>query len=197
MFLVVPKRFSMKKAEKFALEHQGWITKKMAELPDNVIFKHGAKIPVLGATRTLNITYDKTLKRTNIILNHNDIIVSTNQDDPASRITRFLKKEAKETLEGLAREKAASINKPISAVTIRDTKSRWGSCGPDGRISFSWRLILAPWESMDYVVAHEVAHLVHMNHGKEFWALCAELSADYTKGKSWMRRNGHELVRYG
>ncbi len=197
MNLVVPKRFSMKKARIFALEHQGWIKQKLEELPAQIQFEHGTKVPVLGALRTVNINYDTTLKITNIALNSNEIMVSTNQEDPTNRITRFLKREARATLSGLASEKAAEINKTISAIQIRDTKSRWGSCGPDGRISFSWRLIFAPWESMDYVVAHEVAHLVHMNHGKEFWALCAELCEDYPAGKKWMRANGHELVRYG
>lgn len=196
MNLVVPKRFSMKKAEAFAWQHRDWIHEKLAALPAPIRFSHGSVIPVLGRNRTLDIIYNPALKITNIQLDDDRIIVNTNQQDPAARITRYLKREARDALSELAKEKAARINKQISAIQVRDTKSRWGSCGPDGRISFSWRLVFAPWEAMDYVVAHEVAHLVHMNHGKRFWALCEKLCEDYDTGKTWMRANGNELTRY-
>lgn len=195
--LVVPMRFSMRKAELFALQHKDWIRAKLSELPEPVTFTHGAKVPVFGRQRTIEISYDKTLKRSDIYLKENSIFISTNQDNPAGRITRFLKSEARDTLANLANEKAAEIGKTIKDISIRDPKSRWGSCAPDGRICFSWRLIFAPWESLDYVVAHEVAHLVHMNHGKHFWELCERLSEDYHTGKHWIRNNGHELMRYG
>ncbi len=197
MHLVVPPRFTPGKAEQFVEEHRHWIRQKLAELPEPIAFVDGAVIPVLGRQRTLAIFYDKTLKTTSIDMKDNEILISTNKTDPAARLTRFLKNEARATLDNLTREKAALIDKPVKAVQIRDTKSRWGSCGPDGRISLSWRLIFAPWEAMDYVVAHEVAHLVHMDHSQRFWALCTELSTDFATGKGWMRRHGHELMRYG
>ena len=100
-------------------------------------------------------------------------------------------------MQNLVHEKAAEIGKDVTSVSLRDTKSRWGSCSSNGSISLSWRLIFAPWDAMDYVVAHEVAHLIHMNHGKDFWALCATLSANYSTGKKWMRTNGHELMCFG
>lgn len=195
--LVVPERFSIRKAEAFALAHREWIGAKLATLPAPVGFENGAVIPVLGQDRVLEICYDSTLKKTNIILDKNNIIVFTNQGDPAPRIARFLRNEALDTFTNLAREKAAGIGQSVNTVQVRNTKSRWGSCAPDGRLSFSWRLVFAPWEAMDYVVAHEVAHLVHMNHSKRFWALCADLSEDYSTGKKWMRTHGHSLMRYG
>ncbi len=195
--LVMPKRASLKKAREFALDHEEWIKDKLAALPAPVPFTQGSIIPVLGQDRHVHIDCDTTLKSTRIELKNNEISISTNKKDPAGRITRFLKKESRDTLTGLAHEKAAQIGKTIESVQIRDTKSRWGSCGPDGRISFSWRLIFAPWGAMDYVVAHEVAHLIHMNHGPKFWALCTELSEDYSTGKKWMRQNGHSLMKYG
>lgn len=197
MNLVVPKRFSMARALDFAAQHKGWINEKLGELPQIVALEDGSIIPVLGRDRTLNISYDSASKRTSITLEDNDIIISTNLDDPSPRLKRFLKKEAEETMANLAEEKAASIGVNISAFQIRDTKSRWGSCSPEGKIMLSWRLIFAPWDAMDYVVAHEVAHLVHMNHGREFWKLCESLSDNYKTGKTWMRSNGHELMRYG
>jgi hypothetical protein len=197
MKLVVPERFNMKKARAFALEHQGWIKAKVEELPAPVRFTSGSIIPVLGQDRVLNIEYDKTVKITTIELTAHAINVCTNQSDPTNRIIRFLKREARLTLGNLAREKAMMIDKQIRSIQIRDTKTRWGSCGPDGTISFSWRLIFAPWLAMDYVVAHEIAHLVHMNHGKSFWTLCEKLSDGYHEGKAWMKHNGNELMRYG
>lgn len=197
MNLVVPKRFSMTKALLFANTHQEWINEKLNGLPQIVNFEHGSIIPVLGQDRTLNITVCNTLNKTNIHLNNNEILIETNLDDPRPRFKRFLKKEAKVTMENLAHEKAAGIGQTISAFQIRDTKSRWGSCSPEGKIMLSWRLIFAPWDAMDYVVAHEVAHLVHMNHGPEFWNLCEKLCDNYQSGKKWMRSNGHELLRYG
>ena len=77
-----------------------------------------------------------------------------------------------------------------------DPKTRWGSCAPDGSMMFSWRLILAPPDVLDYVVAHEVAHRIHMNHSPKFWALCASLTADAGEAKRWLKKNGHALMAY-
>lgn len=197
MNLVLPLRMSLTRAEKFALTHKTWIAEKIGELPDTVPFTDGAVIPVYGRDVTIKINYSDALKSTSIKLINNDLIVSTNKEDSTPRILRFLKKEAQDTLENLAREKAAEIGETVNNVTLRDTKSRWGSCSSDGNISLSWRLIFAPWDAMDYVVAHEVAHLVHMDHSKRFWTLCAELSENYSTGKKWMREHGSTLMRYG
>jgi len=197
MNLVVPNRFNLKKAEDFVLEHKEWIEKKLHELPSPITFSHGSTIPVLGRTRLITIAYNNSMKSTRIQLKDNELYIETNQTDPSLRIVRFLKKEAKDTLTNLAKEKAAELGEPLQAVQIRDTKSRWGSCGPDARISLSWRLIFAPWEAMDYVVAHEVAHLRHLDHSRNFWILCESLSEDYDFGKKWMKNSGNELMRYG
>lgn len=125
-----------------------------------------------------------------------EIIVITNKDDPTGRIVRFLKTLAREEITRLTREKASLINEIPGVLYIRDTTSRWGSCSQEGNLSFSWRLVLAPLASLDYVVAHEVAHLRHMDHGKQFWALCEKLSTDFSTGHNWMKTNGHSLMRY-
>ena len=195
--LVVPKGVSEARALAFAAEQQDWITKHLKRLPQAVAYKDGTVIPVLGQDVRLCITQDFTLKRTSISLNNNELLVSTNKEAPQGRIIRFLKNLAKEKLTTLSHEKAAILGKTVKAVQIRDTKSRWGSCTPDGRISYSWRLIHAPYESLDYVAAHEVAHLKHMNHSPRFWALCEKLCDDYESGKGWMRANAQDLMRYG
>ena len=193
--LVIPKGTSMRTAERFAHDHADWIQEKLGALPDALPFTHGARIDVLGIARKIVIDYDESYKRTDITMSDDQILVRTNKDDPSGRIERFLRNLAKETLTEMALAKASDIGKPVTSITVRDTKSRWGSCSVDGK--FSWRLIFAPPMAMDYVVAHEVAHLVHMHHRKSFWVLCRELSIDYLEGEFWMRNHGHELMRYG
>src|SRR5438270_786943 len=85
---------------------------------------------------------------------------------------------------------------PRARRTVRDTRSRWGSCAAAGNLSFSWRLILAPEAVLDYVVAHEVAHLVHMNHGPRFWRLVETLAPDARRHRAWLARNRARLLRY-
>ena len=194
--LVVPKGCSDHKAHAFALEHKEWIEEKLAELAPLVPFENGRIIPVLGKNRQILVRRDS--RATDIFMDDDTILIRTNKAaDPARRLTAHLKKLAQDELSALSHEKAALIDKKIKEVSVRDTKSRWGSCGVDKRLSYSWRLLLAPLPAMDYVVAHEVAHLVHLNHSAEFWALCEELSDDYEEGKYWMRQHGHELMRYG
>ena len=93
--------------------------------------------------------------------------------------------------------RAAQIEKPIARVTVRDTKSRWGSCSARGCLSFSWRLVLAPESVVDYVVAHEVAHLAEMNHGPRFWRLVQSLTPDCAAPRAWLNRHRNQLLAYG
>jgi predicted metal-dependent hydrolase len=195
--LVVPPRASLEKAREFALLHQDWIRERLADLPEPIPFADGALIPLAGIPRRLRIEHDPAHRRTSISLTEDEILVRTNKDDPSMRLVRFFKEQAKEHISALAHDKAARIGKKIAAIQVRDTRSRWGSCSHDGNLSFCWRLIFAPAEALDYVVAHEIAHLAHMNHGPKFWAQCAALCDDYGRGKRWMRASGKELMRYG
>jgi len=194
--LVIPKRTSINSAYEFALKNKSWILRNLAELPQPIAFDNGAIIPVMGQNRAINIAYNPNLKKTDIQMKNNEILVSTNKKDASMRIRRFLITLAKEELTTLAHEKAALIDKKIDRIDVKDTSSRWGSCSHDGRISFSWRLIFAPLPAFDYVVAHEVAHLKHLDHSPAFWQLCEKLSNQYGKGHRWMRDNGSELMRY-
>ncbi|MCB1556992.1 MAG: M48 family metallopeptidase [Alphaproteobacteria bacterium] len=193
--LVIPARMPLYKAYDFAEKHREWIEDKIQDVPPPVPFAAGTVLPILG--RPLKIDVQKAAMISKITLTDTALLVPPGRASIETRIRRFLGEEARRTLTALAQEKAAAIGKPLKSVQIRDTKSRWGSCSADGRVCFSWRLIFAPWESLDYVVAHEVAHLVHMNHGPKFWALCAELSTDYAKGKQWIKAHGADLLRYG
>ena len=195
--LVIPSGTSLKRAQRFAEEHDSWMVDRLGELPEPVPFQDGSVLPILGQDRHIHIFYDESLRNTSITLKFKELIVTTNKEDPTARIERYLKKYAKKELLALSQEKAAEIGQTVKGVTVRDTKSRWGSCSTDGNLSYSWRLIFAPKESFDYVVAHEVAHLQHMDHSPAFWNVCRRLSDDFIEGQYWIQEHGHELMRYG
>ena len=115
----------------------------------------------------------------------------------ARRIHDFLKREAKRDLEAASRRAAERLGVSIKRVSIRDQSSRWGSCSTTGVLSYSWRLILAPPFVLDYLAAHEVAHLIEMNHSRRFWRLVTRICPHVTRAKTWLGVHGGNLHRYG
>lgn len=197
MNLVVPHKMPLHKAYYFAQEHEAWVRENLARVSNRIIFTDGVEIPLFGENVKISVDRSKLYRKTTISRGEYELYVSTPLEDPSDKIKAFLKKHAREGLAEMASEKAGIIHRTITAVNVRDTKSRWGSCAQDGSLSFSWRLIFAPYDAIDYVVAHEVAHLRHMNHSASFWELCESLSDNYTEGKEWMRKNGSSLMMYG
>ncbi len=195
--LVVPKRANMRTAYLFAEQNKDWIREKIRDLPKLVPFKDGEILPILGRDRQIIVLYNSALKKTEIVLKKDELLVMTNKADPSARIRRFLIDLARTKLTELALEKAGELRRRLADVQVKDTRSRWGSCTEDGRISFSWRLLFAPTKAFDYVVAHECAHLVHMDHSENFWRVCERVSRDFEEGKDWMHKNGHSLMRFG
>jgi len=195
--LVVPEKMPLKKAYYFAESHEEWIRGTLGKLAPPIPFVDGAMIPVFGNVMTLRIKHDESLLRNSITTSNHIIDVKTPSLTPKIPIVRYLKKQSALYLESLAIEKADLIGKNITSVSVRDTKTRWGSCSHDSKISFSWRLMFAPIEASDYVVAHEVAHLEHLDHSKAFWNVCRDLSSDYINGRYWMQNHGNDLMRYG
>lgn len=194
--LVLPRGVSGVKAQMFADAHDDWMREKLEDLPQLIYLEDGATIPVFGQDRRIDLSLDPTVKRISITLNSHQILVRAPHADIGPRLLRFIKDQARDRLTALAHDKAAQIGKGIHSIQIRDPKTRWGSCSHDGRLSFSWRLIFAPWAAFDYVVAHEVAHLKHLNHSAKFWRVCEDLSEDYQRGFDWMKHNAFELMRY-
>lgn len=96
----------------------------------------------------------------------------------------------------IAAHYAEQSGKTVRRITLKDTHSRWGSCSVDGKLTLSWRLAFAPRDVMEYVICHEVAHLSHMDHSKQFWSVVAHLCPDYKLAKDWLKANGQELYRY-
>ena len=195
--LVKPLRMSEKRAYQFAEKHADWMLSKLHLIPSRILYSHGSRIPILGEECTLTIHYDPDRKSTRVKITRDELLVTTNKQDPSKRIERYLKSEIKTYLTDLSFDKAARIGKSIRRISVRDTRSRWGSCSPDGNLSYSWRLVFAPLSAIDYLVAHETAHLKYLDHSPKFWELCEFLSSDYATGKNWIRDNGHILHRYG
>jgi predicted metal-dependent hydrolase len=202
--VVRPKRASANVTLKFVASRADWIRKHLAMLPPQVPFADGARIPIAGVDHTLRLAPEK---RGGVWREEQAIMISGRVEFAARRMTDWLKEETRRVIAPMAHTMAESIGYKVKHVTVRDTTSRWGSCSPDGRLSFSWRLILAPLPVLIYVTAHEVAHLRHLNHGRAFWRTVDEVLDAYVKepetrraaglASDWLNRHGAGLHRYG
>jgi predicted metal-dependent hydrolase len=192
--LTIPVRSSRQAALDFAQTQGSWLKERLAAVPSQVAFADGAKLPLLGRSAIIR---HRPEARRGVWREGSVICVSGELENLPRRVTEWLRKEAKRELSERARAKALRIGRPILAVKVSDMASRWGSCSAAGAMSFSWRLILAPEPVIDYVVAHEVAHLKELNHGPRFWALVDKLAIDVEGSRAWLSRHGVELHRYG
>jgi len=192
--VVLPRRATVEQGRRFALLNKGWISERLDLLPEPVPFRPGRYIPFMGVMhRIRHVPQARGL----VWQADDEIQVAGRPEHVTRRVEDWLKREARREIERRARAKAELIGKRITGITIRDPKSRWGSCSPRGKLSFSWRLILAPRHVIDYVVAHEVAHLKELNHGPRFWKLTAELTRDVEGAREWLNEHGASLHRYG
>lgn len=121
------------------------------------------------------------------------LLLPQGEDRIGARLQAFLKATARDALATSADNHAARLGRTYGRLTLRDTRGRWGSCTSRGDLMFSWRLIMAPDPVLDYVAAHEVAHLVQMNHSPEFWAVVERLYPDHAAARDWLRANGSAL----
>ncbi len=192
--LILPRGVSLREGLRFAEEKSGWILTRLAARAPRVPFVEGAAIPYLGEDHVIR---HRPEARGGVWRADGAIHVSGGAEFLARRLADWLKREALRLIDGRCRAMAAAIERPIKRIRLRDTRSRWGSCSPEGALNFSWRLVLAPEWVLDYVVAHEVAHLVHGNHGERFWRLVAKLTPRVAEARAWLRRNGDRLLRYG
>ena len=115
----------------------------------------------------------------------------------ACRVRVCLKNSAKDDVSHKAKKFSSLLNMEIKSVSVRDTRTRWGSCSSSGNLSFCWRLIFAPEKIVDYVCAHEAAHLVELNHSPRFWQTVYQLVGEWKSSKKWLKENGARLHRYG
>jgi predicted metal-dependent hydrolase len=186
-------RVSLERALRFVETHRDWIEDQRRKAAEATPFAPGATLHVGGIPCVIERATGRGLTR----MEEGKLVVYGQPEHLPRRVRDFLKNEAARVLKELSDKKAATLGLPSISIRILDPKTRWGSCGPDGRLMYSWRLLLAPPEVMDYVVAHEVAHRIHLNHSRKFWALCASLTTDAAASRRWLRQNGSRLLAYG
>ncbi len=192
--VTLPNRAGRNAGVALVMTHAEWITDRLAALPCAVPFADGAIVPLHGIAH--RIRHAPQTAR-GVWVDDGTIQVSGQSEFLGRRVGDFLRAEALRRMRALAGEKAARCGAAIRRISVKDTQSRWGSCASDGSIAFSWRLVMAPAFVQDYVAAHEVAHLRHMDHGKRFWALVGSLTPHAAAAIPWLRGEGTRLLRFG
>lgn len=192
--LTVPHGLPEREIEAFLDRHQGWLMTKLARFSVEDELCDGASILLRGiAHRIVRTGKLRGLTEARLIDGAPVLFVSGSEDHLKRRIADYLRKEARRDLEMRVNLHAAAVKRKVKSLTLKDTRSRWGSCSADGALSFSWRIVMAPPAVLDYLAAHEVAHLREMNHGPGFWALCETLCPGMADAKQWLKRNGTML----
>jgi predicted metal-dependent hydrolase len=197
VLLTMPMRGSLREAKAFAERNGGWIAARLKRLPQAIAFADGLTLPLRDVPH--RITH-RPGRGTVWIETSDDmplLCVAGECEHLARRVRDYLKREAKRELEAATRRYAAMLGVTVNRVAVRDQTSRWGSCTSDGVLSYSWRLILAPSHVLDYLAAHEVAHLVEMNHSRAFWRVVARICPEWERAKGWLNAHGTALHRFG
>lgn len=192
--LTLPWHASEAEALGFLESQHAWLRRRLEKLPERVPFDHGRTIPILGEDHVIEHRPDA---RRGVWIEGNRIHVSGDADHLSRRLADWLRKEAKRRLSELAQEKAGALGVKVGRITVRDTTSRWGSCAHDGSLNFSWRMILAPHFVFDFIVAHEVAHIIERNHGPRFHELVQTLTPHEEQAEAWLNAYGQALHRIG
>ncbi len=196
--LTMPPRASLKTALAFAERHAEWIGTRLGALPGRIALLPGTLLPLRGVQHL--IVLDRTVLRRvqpGTAADGSPVLrVASRAADPAGAGHGFLLDEARRDLETAVRRHAAAAGKRVGRLTLRDTRSRWGSCSSRGTLNFSWRLILAPPLVLDYLAAHEVAHLVHLDHSDAFWSLTRSLAPEMDAAEAWLKHHGPGLHRF-
>ncbi|HRJ68888.1 MAG TPA: SprT family zinc-dependent metalloprotease [Beijerinckiaceae bacterium] len=198
--LTVPKRLSLSCAKDFATRQGGWIAARVARLPDRQPFVPGAVIPLRGVLHRLALR-DGLRGAARIEPAGADgtpgLSIACDPAHFSRRVLDFLRAEAKRDLTAASRRYAERLQVSIARISIKDTRSRWGSCSSAGALSYSWRMIMAPPHVLDYLAAHELAHRIELNHSQRFWKTVAAICPHWREAENWLTRHGSGLHRYG
>lgn len=191
--LSVPPGTPMREIDAFLARHAGWAAEQIAARPEPVPLAAGAVIPLRGAPTRIVHTGRRGVTR----LHGDELHVGGEAEHVARCVADWLRREARRDLEAAVARHAATLGVSPRSITVRDTTSRWGSCSTTGALNFSWRIILAPPDVLDYLAAHEVAHLREMNHSARFWALVEGLVPEMERQRRWLREHGAGLHLVG
>jgi hypothetical protein len=192
--LVLPPGVGAAEGLDFARRRAGWIQSRIEEQPPRAPFADGVEIPFLGGS--LTIRHCPQLRGV-VRCEGSELCIAGGTAHLSRRVADWLKARAREKITPCAHGMAEHLGRRVKRIGLRDPRTRWGSCSAQGGLSFSWRLVLAPVPVLEYVVAHETAHLVEHNHSPAFWGVVEKLVGDPSEQRQWLRRFGPELHRYG
>jgi predicted metal-dependent hydrolase len=195
--LVLPSRTSIVQGERFLLDHLEWLEERLKRLAPPSPFADGTVFPLRGTPCRIRARRGRgivTLERGSA---EHVLSVPGEPEFLQRRVTEWLRREARRDLERAVARHAEALGRKPGGLRIADPKSRWGSCSAKGVLTFSWRLVLAPPRVLDYLAAHEVAHLREMNHGRKFWVWVERLDPDYETARAWLNKSGVTLSAVG
>lgn len=189
VMLSLPLRAREGEALDFARAHEAWIRAALAKRPATAALTIGSQIMVEGRALTIAAGTGRMVR-----IDGDQVIVPAGDGARIpTRMATFLKLRARDRLVAASDRFAAQLGRKVVQISLRDTRSRWGSCSAQGALMYNWRLIMAPPAVLEYVAAHEVAHLIEMNHSPAFWAVVAQLYPDWQAQRAWLKRYGAGL----
>ncbi|MBA4352127.1 MAG: M48 family peptidase [Rhodobacter sp.] len=189
--LSLPARAREAEAMAFARAQEGWIRETLADMPQRAGVVIGSVLPVEGRMLLLAPGAGRAVR-----VEDDSLLIPGDPAQAGARAGAFLRALARERLVAASDRYAAMIGRRVARVTLRDTRSRWGSCAQDGALMYSWRLIMAPASVLDYVAAHEVAHMQEMNHSPAYWAVVDRLYPGWQVQRKWLHAEGQALHQY-
>jgi predicted metal-dependent hydrolase len=193
LVMTLPKRTSLNDALRFTELSRDWISRTLGKQPEPTKLVDGSSVLYHGRLHVVHISGGP---RGVVQVIHGALHVPGKPEHASRRLKDFLVAEAERELASASRRYADAMEAKFTRISIRDQKSRWGSCSAGGVLSYSWRLVLAPPEVLDYVAAHEVAHLREMNHGPRFWRLLLTHCPHARTAKQWLKAHGREVHQY-
>jgi hypothetical protein len=190
--LSMPLRAREGEALAFLRGHEGWLRETLRAMPESAVrpVGIGSVIPVEGRALTLASGTGRGIR-----VEGNHLLVPGSPETAGPRVAAWLKVLARDRLAAASTRHARQVGRSYSSLALRDTRSRWGSCSPDGRLMYSWRLVMAPPPVLDYVAAHEVAHLVELNHSAAYWAVVERIFPGWQAQRAWLHDHGQTLHR--
>jgi predicted metal-dependent hydrolase len=194
--VTLPPRAGRRAGMALLTAHAAWVMDKLAALAPPVVLAPGAEL-VLGGVPHWVRHVPEAHGGAWLVPAERAILVTGAAEFLARRVLDFLRAEAGRRIRRLAALHGATLGVQPRAIRLKDTRSRWGSCAPDGTLAFSWRLVMAPDWVLDYVVAHEIAHLRELNHSPRFWLEVARLTPHRAAAVAWLKQNGPVLLRVG
>ena len=202
----VARRDGERRAVAFLAEREGWVRRHLDEqaaLATRLAARGGARdggvVPFRGDLQRIRVVPAVSgTRRSDVVAFDDELVVhrvARDRRPDAAILERWLREEARRAIDAAVAEHAAALGVSPTGVTLRDPRTRWGSASRTGRLSFSWRLVLAPPEALETVVCHELAHLRVFGHGPRFWALVASRRPDHRTWRRWLHDHATELHR--